>query len=497
MKKLKIISCILFIFAVSAIFPSCSKKQITGSNDLRFGFTTEPSTFDPLNPGNTADGRCVLFNVFEGLVKPDSDGILQPALAESWTIEQDALVYNFTLRKGVRFHDGSVLNPSDVKFSFDTAIASGYNGLSNIKEVSANGEDKVKITLNSPDLDFLPYLTVGIVKSGNNNREKDISGTGPFSVESYTTQRSLVLKKFENYWHNKAHLDTVTIIFFENTDAMTAALRGGGIDGARLTGSVTSQLAINEYDLINSYSAAVQLLALNNASAPLDDLRVRQALNYGIDVQNIIDSAFFGMGKPSRSPIIPGLTLYYQDSLEYPYNPERARSLLAQAGFDGQNNKLTLEITVPSSYTMHVDTAQVIADQLEKIGMTVNIKLVDWNTWLSDVYSARKYQSTIISLDSPNVSPKSFLSRYHSNAGNNFINFKNADFDGIFNSILSEKNENERIRLYKAAQRAITENAASVYIQDIFYFFVMRGGLFSGVLNYPLYVIDFASISRN
>jgi len=497
MKKLRFISCILFIYAALTLFPSCSKKQTPAANDLRFGFTTEPSTFDPLNPGNTADGRSILFNVFEGLVKPDSKGILLPALAESWTIEQDALVYNFTLRKGVRFHDGSVLNSSDVKFSLDTAIALDFYGLADIKEVSTNGENQVKITLNSPDPEFLPYLTIGIVKSGNNNREKDVFGTGPFFIESYTTQRELVLKRFDNYWQNKAHLDTVTIVFFENSDAMTTALRGGSIDGARLTGSITSQLAAGEFDLISSYSAAVQLLALNNAAAPLNDLSVRQALNYGIDIQNIIDSAFFGMGKPSGSPIIPGLTLYYQNSLEYRYNPEKARSLLAEAGFDGQNRKLTLEITVPSNYTMHVDTAQVIANQLEKIGVLVNIKLVDWNTWLTDVYFGRQYQSTIISLDSPNVSPKSFLSRYHSTAGNNFINFKNAAFDVIFDRILVEKNDDERIRQYKAAQRAITENAASVYIQDIFYFFVMRGGLFSGILNYPLYVIDFASISRN
>jgi peptide/nickel transport system substrate-binding protein len=277
MKKLKFSICILFIYAVLMVFPSCSKGQTINSNDLRFGFTTEPSTFDPLNPGNTADGRSILFNVFEGLVKPDSNGILQPALAESWTIEQDALVYNFTLRKGVRFHDGSTLNSADVKFSLDTTIALGFNGLGGIKEISTNTENQVKIILNSPDPEFLPYLTIGIVKAGNNNRKKDVSGTGHFSVKSYTIQRDLVLKKFDNYWQKKAHLDTVTIVFFENFDAMITALRGGSIDGARLTGSMTSQLPAGEFDTISSYSAAVHLLALNNASAPLNDLRVRQA----------------------------------------------------------------------------------------------------------------------------------------------------------------------------------------------------------------------------
>jgi peptide/nickel transport system substrate-binding protein len=235
---------------------------------------------------------------------------------------------------------------------------------------------------------------------------------------------------------------------------------------------------------------------LNNAASPFNDIREREALNYGIDIQNIIDTAFFVMGIPSASPIIPGLTQYYVNNLNYQYDPLKAVSLLSQAGFDGQNKKLSFEITVPSNFNMHVDTAQVIADQLEKIGVTVNIRLVDWNTWLSDVYFARQYQATIISLDSPNVSPKGFLSRYRSNASDNFINFKNDEFDSIFESILFEPDESQRIDSYKKAQRVIVENSASVYIQDIFYNKVFRKGLFGGDLNYPLYVIDFASIYR-
>jgi peptide/nickel transport system substrate-binding protein len=142
---------------------------------------------------------------------------------------------------------------------------------------------------------------------------------------------------------------------------------------------------------------------------------------------------------------------------------------------------------------MHVDTAQVIANQLSKIGVKVNIKQVDWATWLSDVYFGRNYMATIISLDSPIVSPRSFLARYYSTSGSNFINFSNADFDKIYDSILVETDETKRISLYRDAQHTITENAASVYIQDILYYKVVTKS-FEGVLDYPLYVIDFASI---
>ncbi|MDR0495932.1 MAG: ABC transporter substrate-binding protein, partial [Treponema sp.] len=147
-----------------------------------------------------------------------------------------------------------------------------------------------------------------------------------------------------------------------------------------------------------------------------------------------------------------------------------------------------------SNYTMHVDTAQVIAEQLAKIGINVSIKLVDWAAWLSDVYFGRNYQATIISLDGVNVSPKSFLYRYHSGNGSNFINYANAGFDRVYGEVLAEIDEGRRIALYKEAQKIISADAASVYIQDIMGFKVFRAGVYGGVLNYPLYVIDFASM---
>jgi peptide/nickel transport system substrate-binding protein len=246
---------------------------------------------------------------------------------------------------------------------------------------------------------------------------------------------------------------------------------------------------------VPGYSAMVQLLALNNAESPLNDIRIRQAINYGIDIQDIIDTAFFGKGEPSGSPLIPGLAVYYEQSLAnpYPLNREKALSLLAEAGY-GDGRKLSLEITVPSVYTMHVDTAQVIAGQLAKIGINVSIKLVDWPTWLSDVYFGRRYQATIISLDSPIVSPKGFLSRYESGTHSNFINFASADFDRVYNAILGETDETRRIALYKEAQKIISANAASVYIQDILGFKVFRANAYGGVLNYPLSAMDFAAM---
>jgi len=502
MKERKIFRAALLAFLAVAVSFSCTRQNDSGetATELRYGFTTEPASLDPLSPRGTADSRSILFNVFEGLVKPDTSGRMQPCIAESWTVEQDDRVYNFTLRDGVRFHDGSIVNSADVKFSLDTAAAAGFEGFNRIEEITITGVNQLRVTLNAADPDFLPYLTIGIVKAENPDREKNVIGTGPFFIESYTVQQNLVLKKFNDYWKRSLtppvdipRLEKVTIVFLANSDALMTALRGGSIDGADITGSMVAQIGSGNFDTFVGYSASVQLLALNNNTAPLDDVRVRRALNYGIDIQEIIDIAFFGMGTPSGSPIIPGLSAYYEDSLTYPYNPDTARALLADAGFN-EMRKLSLEITVPSNYVMHVDTAQVIVSQLGRIGVDASIKLVDWPTWLSDVYRGRNYMATIISVDSAVVSPRNFLSRYHSGAGSNFFNYRSGEFDTIYNSILTEMDEAKRIQLYKEAQRVITQDAANVFIQDILYPKAFRGGAFGGVLSYPLYVTDFSSI---
>jgi peptide/nickel transport system substrate-binding protein len=467
--------------------------------ELRYGLTTEPATLDPLSPANTADGRSILFNIFEGLVKPDGEGNLRPAAAESWTVEDGGLVYAVTLREGLAFHDGSAVSPEDVKFTLDTAARAGFAGFTQIKTVETAGSRGVRVILKEPDPEFLPYITIGIVQKDNPDREKNAVGAGPFILESYTTQQSLTLVKNPAYWQKGLpHLDRVVFVFAADSDAVLLGLRGGSIDAASVTGSIAHQLDPAQFDTFPGFSASVQLLALNNAVKPFDDIRVRQALNYGVDIRQIIDTAFYGEGEPSGSPLIPGLTKYYESALKdpYPFDPAKARALLAGAGYGEGAGNITLEITVPSNYTMHIDTAQVIVNQLSAVGISATIKLVDWATWLSDVYRDRGYQGTIISLDAVNVSPRSFLARYVSTGGSNFINFKSGEYDRVYQAALAETGEVERIGLYKEAQRIISENAASVYIQDIIGFKVFPKGRFRGVITYPLYVIDLASIYR-
>ena len=290
----------IILFSVIG-FGSCNKQASArvrqrAKGELRYGFPTEPLSLDPLNPSNTADSRSILFNVFEGLVKPDTSGRLRPCAAESWSIEEDGLIYEFHLRNNVLFHDGSHLNSEDVRFSLETAIAENFPGFADIDKIEILSDMDFRINLKSPDPEFLPFLTIGIVKAGNTDREKYFCGTGPFSIESYEKQHSIVLKRFPGYWRqiresssdeNNAQqpvqglipLEKVTIQFMTDSNAIIPALKAGSIDGGSLTGAQVRQLNYTMFDIIPYYSASVHMMALNNAVEPFNDHRVRKAIN--------------------------------------------------------------------------------------------------------------------------------------------------------------------------------------------------------------------------
>ena len=165
-------------------------------------------------------------------------------------------------------------------------------------------------------------------------------------------------------------------------------------------------------------------------------------------------------------------------------------SLLKEAGY---KNGFSFTITVPSNYKVHVDTAQVVVSQLKNIGIKAAIKQVDWPTWLSDVYTNKNYEATIVSFDSSVLAPNGFLGRYVTGASNNFLNYSNEKFDSVYQKATIDLDEKNRVKLYKDAQKILAEDAASVYIQDISNITVMKKQ-YSGFTSYPMYVFDAAAI---
>lgn len=469
-----------------------SSTKATSGGELVYGLTTEPDNLDPYKAA-TADTRRILFNLFEGLVKPDSEGALQPAVAESYEISPDALTYSFKLRSGIKFHNGNAVAAEDVKYSLETAVAGKVAGFDNIAAVDAVDTSSVKITLKKADTDFLPYLTVAIIPKDYTEQSTKPIGTGPFAFESYTAQQALVLKKNADYWQKDLpYLDKVTFKLESDTNALLLDLQSGSVDAAAVDNATALQLNTSDFSIYKENSNAIQQLNLNNTVKPFDNAKVRQAISYAVDADEIINVVNFGKGVKVGTPVIPGLKSYYDDSLANAYKKdvEKAKSLLKEAGYaDG----FSFEITVPSNYKVHVDTAQVIVSQLKAIGVTATIQQVDWATWISQVYTNKEYVATIISVDGATLSPRSFLGRYVSTDSGNFFNYKSTAFDELYAKAQEELDEAKRVDIYKQAQKLLSTDAANVFIQDIANLTAVKKG-FEGLTPYPLYVFDASTI---
>ena len=476
----------------------CSSDKTAGDDSSKITIGI-PQDIDGLDPhyATGAGTKEVLFNLFEGLVKPDENGNLNPAVASEFTVSDDNKVYTFTLRDGIKFHDGSAVTVEDIKYSIErNAGTDGSEPLissySNIDSVNIVDDKHVEIVLKEGDSDFLSQLTVAILPASNTDPATNVIGTGPYKFVSSSPQENFIMTRFDDYWGEKAYIKDVVFKIEANSDAVVMDLNGGSIDMyPRITSTQVAQLS-EDFEVYEGTMNLVQALYLNNAEKPFDDVRVRQALCYAINPQEIMDYVSDGAGTEIGSAMFPSFSKYFLPELNDTYNTDydKAKELLAEAGYpDG----FEFTITVPSNYTQHVDTAQVLSEQLKNIGVKANIQEIEWNSWISDVYSDRKYQSTVVGVDASTLAASSLLARYVSDAGRNFTNFNSAAYDEAYANAQSTSDDKAKTDYYKECEKILSEEAASVYIQDLPEF-VALNKKYTGYVFYPLYVQDISKI---
>ena len=504
MKK-KLLALVLLGALLSTVLAGCgggsaeqTPEDRAAANELDVGIAQDLD--DSLDPHKAvaAGTKEVMFNVFEGLVKPTSTGDLTPAVAENYTISEDKLTYTFTLREDVQFHNGDVVTAEDVVYSINRCATASDTGvvqveaLSVIQKLEAVDERTVSITIAEPSNEFISFLTLAILPADYTEQDTKPVGTGPFKFISRTAQDSIVMEKFDGYWGTPAKLNKVTFKIIENADSILMSLQSGAVDMfSHLTSTQVAQLG-EEFSVVEGTMNLVQALYLNHAEKPFNDIRVRQALCYSVDKQGILDLAFDGYGSPIGSSMYPAFGKYFDDSLTnyYAYNVEKAKELLAEAGYpDG----FSMTITVPSNYQPHIDTAQVVAEQLKAINVTAEIQLVEWGTWLSDVYGGRQFQSTMVGFDASTMTARALLERWTSDYAKNMINYNSAEYDELFVQAQASYDDAEQTAIYKQMARNLTENAANVYIQDMADLVAVRKGV-EGVTFYPIYVMDLSAI---
>ena len=503
MKK-RILAVVLGLVLVLGLLAGCgqtAKKEgpeaRKAAGEITIGIAQD---FDSLDPHHMtlAGTKEVMFNVFEGLVKPTADGDIVPAVASSVGISADGLTYTFALREGVKFHNGNPVTMEDVLYSLERRrngedTAAYLKALDIIADVKADG-DSLILTLSEPSGEFLAYvMNVYIIPANYAELETKPVGTGPYKFVSRTVQDSLVLERFADYYGTPGKLNKVTYKIIENAESLVLSLQSGALDLVNhLTTDQVSQLSDKDFHIETGTMNLVQALYLNNAAKPFDDVRVRQALCYAIDKQAMIDLAFDGYGVPLGTSMLSSFGKYMDDSLTnyYPHDVAKAKALLAEAGYP---NGFDMTITIISAYTPHMNAGQVLAEQLKEVGINVTIQPVENQTWMQDVYNDRNFQSTITGLTSDNMTARKLLERFGSTTGNNFINYSNAEYDEILAKAITSFDDAEQTGYYRQLTRILTETAANVYLQDMADLVAVRTGL-SGLQFYPLYVLDVSTL---
>jgi peptide/nickel transport system substrate-binding protein len=372
---------------------------------LTIGMVLEPPGLDPTDGAAAAIREVTYANIYEGLTRINSKGEVEPGLAESWTISPDGLTYTFKLIHGVKFHDGSPFDCSVVKFSYERAMApDSVNAQKQLFEPIASTEcpdaSTAVVKLKRPTALFLFDMGWGDAvmvspKSAATNKTNPI-GTGPFKFKQWVKGDRVELVRNPDYWGSQPKLSAVTFKFISDPSAATAAVLAGDIDDFPL---FPAPEALDQFKSDPRFAVHVgttegkTIVALNNARKPFSDIRVRRALIYAIDRKALIDGVMSGYGAPIGSHYVPSDPGYVDLTGTYPYDPAKAKALLAEAGV-APGTEITIMLP-PPPYARR--GGEVIAAMFEAVGIKAKLVPIEWGQWLDQVFKRTDYDATIIS----------------------------------------------------------------------------------------------------
>ncbi|MEZ5338895.1 MAG: ABC transporter substrate-binding protein [bacterium] len=470
----------------------------TGSTDgekrarnYNFPLPADVKSLDPAHITDTVSDS-VAQRLFNRLVKFDTDGSVEPDLAESYEISDDGLVYTFHLRSGVKFHNGEDLNADDVIYSYTRLVDPGTNSeranlmfyvtgaadYLNGKAESVAGlqeldERTVQINLSAPYAPFLNVLcmtTFGVVPGSEVTRDEkgfgaNPVGTGPFVFESWTPDERVVLKANRTYFGQVPEIETLTFRIINDENTRFENFRNGTLehcdippskiktvtDDPKLSGLISGEPAMDMY-----------AYGFNCDAAPFKgNAALRQALNYAVDKQNIIDNIWSGLVTAQNTIVPAGMFYHYDGSTGYPYDPKKAEELLAQAGYPKGEGLPPLTLNIDLQPTNKL-VAEAVQEDLSRIGVTVNIETTDWGPFLDKVYAGNSlfFQNTWLG-DYPDPDNWLYQLLHSENFGDagNIARWSNPQFDRLVKEAQVEPDQLKRSDLYRQAEEIALSEA--------------------------------------
>lgn len=452
---------------------------------LIVGQIAEPKALDPAAVTAVNDFR-ILMNVYDGLVRYKSGTLeVEPALATAWEISEDGTEYTFTLREGVTFHDGSPFNAEAVVFNFERMLNEDHpyhdTGpfplaffFSSVSSVEAVDDLTVKFTLSEPYAPFLSNLAypTGLIVSPAAVEQhgadfgRNPSGTGAFTFAEWRSNEAVVVEANPDYWDGAPELQAVVFRPITDANTRTAEMLAGGIDMmVEVPPVALSQFQDDAFQVFEQAGPHVWFLILNAKEGPFADKRVRQAANYAINKEALVNDVLEGTAEVAAGPTPPAFAWAYNEALEpYPYDPEKAKELIAEAGAEGA--ELTFYVTEGGSGMLDpVAMGTAIQADLNAVGLDTTIETYEWNTFLGQVNPGLEGKADMAEMawmtNDPDTLP--FLAlrteAWPDKGGFNSGYYSNPEVDELLEKARVATDQDERAALYKQMQEIVQEDA--------------------------------------
>jgi peptide/nickel transport system substrate-binding protein len=455
-------------FLTAALLLSVSViPAYAAKTSLVVGMALEPPGLDPTVAAPVAIREVTWVNLYEGLVRIDRSGEVQPLLAKSWEVSPDGLTYTFRLQEGVKFHDGSTFDSADVKFAFDRARDPKSTNAQKqifapIASIETPDPATVVIKLNETSGNFLYYLGWGdavIVapETAATNAANPV-GTGPFKFKSWTRGDRVELVRNSDYWQkDKIKLESVTFRFINDAQAQVAALKAGDVDAFPNLGAPELFAELQNDSRFKAVAGNTEgeiVAGLNSAKKPFDDVRVRRALMHAVDREALVEGAYSGFGQPIGSFFSPNHPAFTDMTGVIPYDVEKAKALLKEAGY---GNGLAITIKSPQmAYASR--SAELLSAMFAEVGVDMKITPTEFPAkWIEEVFKNKDYEVTIVAHAEPLDIDIFARDTY-------YFNYKNDTFKALVADAAKTTDEKARYAKYAEAQKILAEDVPALFL---------------------------------
>ncbi len=431
--------------------------------------------------------------IYNGLVKYDKDINVVGDLAEAWTVSPDGLVITFRLRRGVKWHDGHPFTSRDVKFTYEVLIdprtPTAYAGdFLKVKKLEVIDDYTVRMRYTEPFAPALMSWSTPILPrhllEGQDITTSPLSrapiGTGPFRFHQWVEGQKIVLKANPDYFEGRPYLDGYVMRIIPDTATMFLELRAGGIDEMNLTPlqytrQTETPLFKKNFRKYRYLSFSYTYLGFNLRHPFFADKRVRQAIAYAINKEEIIQGVLLGLGQPATGPYKPGTWWHNARVKTYPYDPDRARALLREVGWQDEDGdgvlekggrKFVVEIITNQGNETRAKCAEIIQKRLAEVGIKVKIRILEWASFVNDFIGKRRFEATILGWTIPQ-DPDIYDVWHSSKTGPdelNFVSYRNREVDRLIEKGRGTFDQRERKACYDRIQEILAEEQPYVFL---------------------------------